>query len=394
MSSSFSPPVRVLLGPGPSDVHPRVLAAMSRPVIGHLDPDFLALMDETQALLRQVFRTQNSLTFTVPGTGMAGMEAALVNLVEPGDPVLVCIQGAFGGRMADIAARAGAKVITIERPFGEVFQPDEVRKTIQRVRPKVVAIVHAETSTGALQPVDDIARAAHESDALILIDTVTSLGGVPVELDAWQIDVAYSGSQKCLGAPPGLSPVSFSPRALERIAARKTKVQSFYLDMALLERYWGSERLYHHTAPCSLIYAMREALALVMGEGLDARVARHAVNAQAFTAGLSAMGLGYHTVEGHRLPQLHCVRIPDGVDDMAVRRRLLADWGIEIGGGLGALKGKAWRIGLMGYSSRRVNVTLLLGALETCLRNLGHQLQPSAAIEAADEVYARNESGR
>jgi alanine-glyoxylate transaminase/serine-glyoxylate transaminase/serine-pyruvate transaminase len=388
----FNPTSRVLLGPGPSDVPPRVLAAMGYPLLGHLDPEFVALMDETQGLLRQVFRTENRLTMAVSGTGSAGMEAVVVNLIEPGDRMLVCVNGVFGARMVDVAERAGAEVTAIERPYGEVFDPEEVRAAVKKTNPKVVGIVHAETSTGAWQPVEEIARIAHDAGAMIAIDTVTSLGGVPVEIDAWGIDAAYSGTQKCLSCPPGLAPVTFNARAAEVIANRKTKVRSWYLDMQMIQKYWGGDRVYHHTAPISMNYALREALALVVEEGLEARHARHKLNAQALAAGLGAMGIGYATVEGHRLPQLHCVLIPNGVDDLAVRKRLLADWGIEIGGGLGALKGKAWRIGLMGYNSRPANVTLFLGALETCLRDLGADLKPGAALEAASTVYRRARS--
>jgi alanine-glyoxylate transaminase/serine-glyoxylate transaminase/serine-pyruvate transaminase len=384
----FNPSTRVLLGPGPSEVPARVLAAMGYPLLGHLDPEFVALMDETQGMLRQVFRTENRLTMAVSGTGSAGMEAVVVNLIEPGDKMLVCVNGVFGGRMVDVAQRAGAEVSVIECPYGEVFDPEEVRKAVTANRPKVVGIVHAETSTGAWQPIEEIARIAHDHDAMIAIDTVTSLGGVPVEIDAWGIDAAYSGTQKCLSCPPGLAPVTFSPRAAEVISNRKTKVQSWYLDMQMIQRYWGSDRFYHHTAPISMNYALREALALVIEEGLGARQARHLLNWRALKAGLAAMGLSYATAEGHQLPQLSCVLIPDGIDDLVVRKRLLTDWGIEIGGGLGSFKGKAWRIGLMGYGSRRQNVTLLLAALETCLRDLSSKLPPGAALAAASVVYA------
>jgi alanine-glyoxylate transaminase / serine-glyoxylate transaminase / serine-pyruvate transaminase len=383
----LSPSPRLLLGPGPSEVHPRVLAALGMPLLGHLDPEFVALMDETQNLLRYAFQTENRLTMAVSGTGSAGMEAVVVNLIEPGDKMLVCVNGVFGARMVDVAERAGAQVTAIERPYGEVFDPDEVRAAVRRVGPKVVGIVHAETSTGAWQPVEEIARIAHEAGAMIALDTVTSLAGVPVEIDAWGIDAVYSGTQKCLSCPPGLAPVSFSPRAAEVIQARKTKVQSWYLDMAMIQRYWGSDRFYHHTAPISMNYALREALALVVEEGLEARHARHMTNAMALKAGLAAMGLGLVTVEGHQLPQLTCVRIPDGIDDLTVRRRLLKDWGIEVGGGLGPMKGQAWRIGLMGHGSRQANVTLLLAALETCLRDLGHRFESGDALAAASAVY-------
>ena len=274
----------------------------------------------------------------------------------------------------------------MERPYGQVFDTEEVKTAIHRVRPKVVGIVHAETSTGAWQPVEELARIAHDADAL-LADCVTSLGGVPVETDGWDIDAIYSGSQKCLGAPPGLAPVTFGPRAVEVLNKRKKKVQSWYLDLTMIQNYWGSERFYHHTAPISMNFALREALAMLAAEGLEARIARHAQNGRAVQAGVAALGLKIATVEGHRLPQLTCVLIPDGVDDLTVRKRLLKDWGIEIGGGLGPFKGKAWRIGLMGHSSRRENVTLVLSAIETCLRDLGHPVETGAAVSAAAEVY-------
>ena len=384
----LEPSPRVLLGPGPSNVPPRVLAALGMPLVGHLDPEFVALMDAMQDLLRQVFRTKNPMTMAVSGTGMAGMEAAIVNLVEPGDKVLVCINGVFGNRMVDVAERAGAEVSAIQRPWGEVFDPGEVEDAVKRVGPKLVGIVHAETSTGALQPVDEIARIAHRHGALIAIDAVTSLAGVPVEIDAWDIDAVYSGTQKCLSCPPGLSPVSFGSRAMEAIKARKAKVQSWYLDMTMIGRYWGSDRFYHHTAPINMNFALREALAIVLEEGLDARFARHRLNGRALKAGLKAMGIDSVAAEGHQLPQLSCVRIPEGVDDLAVRKRLLNEWNVEIGGGLGDLKGKAWRIGLMGYSSRREFVTLVLSALETCLRDAGAPIDPGAGLAAAAEVYA------
>jgi alanine-glyoxylate transaminase/serine-glyoxylate transaminase/serine-pyruvate transaminase len=378
----------VLLGPGPSEVDPRVLAAMSLPLIGHLDPEFVRLMDEVQGLLRSVFQTQNRLTLAVSGTGSAGMEAAVVNLVEPGDRVLVCVNGVFGARMADVAGRAGAEVATIERPYGQVFDPDEVREAVRRVRPQVVGIVHAETSTGAWQPLQEIARMVREHEALILVDAVTSLGGVPVEVDAWGLDAVYSGTQKCLSAPPGLAPATFGPRAVERIGRRKTKVQSWYLDLTMIEKYWGEDRFYHHTAPISMNYALAEALRIVAEEGLEARFARHARHHRALVAGLEAMGLTLVPEPEHRLPELNCVWAPEGVDEAAVRRRLLSEWNVEIGGGLGPLKGRAWRIGLMGYSARQDNVMLVLAGLETCLREAGVAVPRGAAVEAAAASYA------
>jgi len=379
--------MRVLLGPGPSDVPPRVLEAMARPLLGHLDPEFVSLMDETQDLLRYAFQTTNRLTLAISGTGSAGMETVIVNLIEHGERMVVCVNGFFGERMRAVAERAGAQVTVIERPYGEVFEPDEVKQVVDRVRPKVVGLIHAETSTGAWQPVEEIARIAHEAEAIVALDAVTSLGGIPLETDLWEIDAIYSGSQKCLGAPPGLSPVTLGPRAVSALDRRKKPVQSWYFDLTVIQRYWGSDRFYHHTAPISMNFALREALALVAEEGLENRIARHARNGAALQAGLAAMGLSLATAPGHRLPQLSCVRIPEGIDDLTVRRRLLKDWGIEIGGGLGPFKGQVWRIGLMGHSSCRENVNLVLSALESCLRDLGHRLQPSAGTSAAAEVY-------
>jgi alanine-glyoxylate transaminase / serine-glyoxylate transaminase / serine-pyruvate transaminase len=381
-------PTRLLLGPGPSDVSPRVLKALSMPLLGHLDPDFAAVMDETKELLRYAFQTKNTLTLPISGTGSAGMEAVVVNLIEPGDRMLVCVKGFFGDRMRQVAERAGAIVTAIERPFGEVFDPDEVKRAIQQVRPKVVGIVHAETSTGAWQPLEEIARIAHDAGALIAVDAVTSLGGIPLEIDAWDIDAVYSGSQKCLGCPPGLSPVSFGARAVEALRQRKTKVQSWYFDLSVIERYWGSDRFYHHTAPISMNYGLREALALLAEEGLEARIERHALNGRALQAGVTALGLKLATVPGHRLPQLTCVMIPEGIDDLTVRRRLLTEWGIEIGGGLGPFKGKAWRIGLMGHSSLAKNVKLVLTAIEKCLADLGYRFPAEAGTGAALQVFA------
>jgi alanine-glyoxylate transaminase/serine-glyoxylate transaminase/serine-pyruvate transaminase len=383
----LNPSPRILLGPGPSDVHPRILTAMAHPLVGHLDPQFLEIMNETQELLRSTFRTNNRLTFPVSGTGSAGMETCVVNLIEPGDRMVVCVNGVFGQRMTDVAQRAGAALTTIERPWGEVFELGQIREVLQKTRPKVLGIVHAETSTGAWQPAAELGKLCHEFDTLLLLDTVTSLGGVPVEIDAWGVDAVYSGTQKCLSCPPGLSPVSFSPRAVEAIHRRKTKVQSWYLDMTMVERYWGEERFYHHTAPITMIYALREALALIQEEGLEARWARHLRNHQALKAGLAAIGISYAAAEGHQLPTLNAVRVPNGVDDMTIRKRLLANFGIEIGGGLGDFKGKVWRIGLMGFSSRPNNVLLFLAALEQCLLALGAKCAAGAGVAAANRAY-------
>ena len=386
----LNPPRRILMGPGPSDTHPRVLAALGAPTVGHLDPYFLQIMNETQAMLRQVFQTQNALTLAVSGTGSAGMETCVVNLIEPGDKILVCVNGVFGGRMADVAGRAGAQVTTIERPFGEVFAADQIAEAVARVKPKVVGIVHAETSTGALQPLPEIANIAHGAGALLLADTVTSLGGTPVKVDEWQLDAVYSGTQKCLSCPPGLAPVTFSPRAVAAIDARKTKVASWYLDMTMVRNYWGQDRAYHHTAPINMNYALREALSVALEEGLEARFVRHARNHLALKAGLAAMGLSYAVAEGIQLPMLNAVLIPSGVDDLKVRQQLLNEFGIEIGGGLGPMKGKTWRIGLMGETSTSRNVLLLLAALERCLGDQGGKCPPGAGVATANEFYRRS----
>ncbi len=384
---AVSPPVRTLMGPGPSDIHPRVLAALARPTVGHMDPYYLRIMDELQAMLREVFRTKNRMTMAISGTGSAGQEATVLNLVEPGERVLVCVNGVFGGRLADMAERAGGEVTKIERPWGEVFTVAEVKEALARVKPKVVAIVLAETSTGAWQPIDEIAAAVRDAGAMLILDTVTALGGIPVEIDKWQIDAVYSGTQKCLSCPPGLAPVSFSDRAVEKILKRREKVRSWYLDVSLIANYWGGDRVYHHTAPINMTYALHEALRLVLEEGLEACFARHRRNHDALKAGLAAIGIEYATQPGHALPQLNAVRIPAGVDDAAVRSALLERFGIEIGAGLGAFKGKVWRIGLMGYASRETNVLLLLAALEQLLSEQGHRFQHGAGVAAANAVY-------
>lgn len=358
---------RVLLGPGPDMVHPRVTAAMGAPLLGHLDPEFLRIMDRTGELLRYVFETRNRVTIPISGTGSAAMEASVAAMVEPGDPVLVCVNGYFGGRIAEMARRHGGDVATIERPWGEVFTPEEVREALTKRPARVVAIVHAETSTGALQQLDDIARVVHENDAVLIVDAVTSLAGVPVRVDDVGIDVCYSGTQKCLGCPPGLGPITMGERAERKLADRSSPVRSWYLDLTMLGQYWGPERTYHHTAPISLNFALYEALRMVAEETLEARWARHRRNAELLWAGLEELGLGLHVALEHRLPSLTSVLIPEGVDDVGVRRRLLSDYGIEIGGGLGELKGRVWRVGLMGHSSREENVLLLLAALKRLL---------------------------
>ena len=384
----FAPPARILLGPGPSEVHPRVLQAMAAPLLGHLDPAFVAMMEDVKQLLRFVFATENPLTLPISGTGSAGMEAAIVNLVEPGDEVVVGVNGVFGTRLAEVVERAGATAVRVEAPWGRVVRAEQVEAGLRGCRsPKLVALVHAETSTGAWQPLEDAVRLAHDHGALFLTDCVTSLGGAPVEIDAWDIDAAYSGTQKCLSCPPGLAPVTFGPRALDVLHRRKTRVQSWYLDLTLLERYWGEERVYHHTAPISMNYALREALRLVAEEGLPARFARHRLNHAALAAGLAPLGLALAAEEGHRLPMLNAVTVPEGVDEARVRGRLLAGHRIEIGGGLGPMKGRVWRIGLMGESSRRAHVLAVLAALEEALCAEGRRVAPGAAVATARAVY-------
>ncbi len=364
---SLQVPERILLGPGPSMVHPRVLRAMQQPVLGHLDPQFLALMAEIQEQLRFVFQTQNKMTIPVSGTGSAAMECALCNFIEPGDSVIICVNGYFGTRMCDMAARYGATVRRLDKPWGDIFSFEEIEAELKKGPAKLVAIVHAETSTGALQPIEGLADIVHRYGALLVIDCVTSLGGVPVKVDEWNVDVAYSGTQKCLGAPPGLGPITVSERAVEVLRNRKTPVANWYLDLSSIEKYWGSTRTYHHTAPISMNYALYEALQMVREEGLEARFARHRRHAEMLWQGLEEMDLALHVPLKHRLPMLTTVRIPEGVTDMDVRSRLIKEYNIEISGGFGELAGKIWRIGLMGYSSRPENVTLLLNALKEIL---------------------------
>lgn len=364
----LNPSPRLLLGPGPSSVHPRVLRAMSTPLLGYLDPEFLKLMDETQDLLRYTYQTENTLTLPVSGTGMAGMEAVLSNLLEPGDKLLVCSAGFFGNRLEEVARRHGVEVVKIEKPWGEVFTSEEIEAALRNSEAKAVALVHAETSTGAHQPLEGLGEIVHRHGALLIVDCVTSLGGIPVKLDEWGVDAAYSGTQKCLGCPPGLAPVSVSERAHEVMRHRQHKPEAWYFDLDLLGKYWGPERIYHHTLSATLVYALREGLRLVAEEGLEARWARHRANAQYLWEGLAELDLVPFVPPSHRLPTLTTVRVPEGVDEAGVRVRLRDDYGIEIGAGLGPLKGQVWRVGLMGYASQRANVTLLLGALSEILR--------------------------
>ncbi len=366
-TSQLDMPPRLLLGPGPANVHPRVLAAMSNPPVGHLDPCFLALMDEVKDLLRYAWQTDNELTIAVSGTGSAAMEATLANVVEPGDVVLVGVKGYFGHRLVDMASRYGAEVHKLTKPWGEVFSLEDIKAGLEKHRPAVLALVHAETSTGARQPLEGVAELCRQYDCLLLVDTVTSLGGVPLFIDAWGIDLAYSCSQKGLGCPPGASPFTMSPRAVEKLHSRRTPVANWYLDMALLTKYWGEERVYHHTAPINMNYGLREALRLVAEEGLEQRWQRHQANAELLWQGLEELKLVPHVDKEFRLPTLTTVRIPEGVDGKAVARKLLNEYNLEIAGGLGELAGRVWRIGLMGYNSRPENVLLVLEALAQVL---------------------------
>ncbi len=387
--SELHPTARVLLGPGPSNVHPRVMKAMLSPVVGHLDPDFVKVMEEIKQLLRIVFRTRNEITFPVSGTGSAGMEAVMANLIEDGDEVIVGVNGAFGGRLAEVGERLGAKVHKVEAEWGRIIEPASFAAALKATRkPKLVAVVHAETSTGIHQPVEEISRLAHEHGALVAVDAVTSLACVPVEIDGWQIDACYSCTQKGIGAPPGLAPVTFGPRAMDVVRKRKTKCRSWYLDLKLIEQYWGADRLYHHTAPITTNYALHEALRMIVEEGLEPRWQRHRANAAALQAGIAALGLKLIAQEGYRLPQLNAVGVPDGIDEAKVRAEMLRLFNIEIAAGLGPLKGKIWRIGLMGEGSQRVNVLLVLSALEEILGSMGMEIARGRAVAAAHDAYA------
>ena len=364
---ALEPPERILLGPGPCMAEPAVLQALATPLIGHLDPEFITIMNRTQALLRHVFQTENALTIPISGTGSASMEAAVANVVEPGDKMLICANGYFGHRLEDMALRYGAEVHVIHRPWGQVFDPEEVETALNDFPAQIVAIVHAETSTGALQPLEDIACIVHERDALLIVDAVTSLAGAPLKVDEWGIDVCYSGAQKCLSIPPGISPLTLNQRAADKLANRTSKVPNWYLDLSMLTSYWGDDRTYHHTAPISMNYALYAGLRVIVAEGLENRWRRHRENAERLWDGLEALGLSMHVDLDRRAPPLTTVKISEAVDGNAVRARLLNEYNIEISGGLGELKGKVWRIGLMGYSSRAENVDALLDALRDIL---------------------------
>ncbi|MBI2766940.1 MAG: alanine--glyoxylate aminotransferase family protein [Chloroflexi bacterium] len=383
-TAAFNPPTRVLMGPGPSGANPRVLRAMTAPLLGHLDPEFLRIMDECRAMLRQVLRTQNGVTLATPGTGTSGMEAAVMNLVEPGDRVVVGVCGYFGERIAQMAERAGGAVTRVNAAWGSPVDPAAVETAVKAAGSvKLVAMVHAETSTGVQTPVEPISKVAHAAGALLLVDCVTSLGGVPVEADAWGADAVYSGTQKCLSAPPGVAPITMSPAAWAAVKTREVPSNTWYLDMQLLEAYWDDRRNYHHTAPISMVYALHEALALVLEEGLEQRWARHERNGRALQQGFEAMGLVLHADAGYRLPVLTTVRIPEGVNDMEVRGALLKRHSIEIGGGLGDLKAKVWRVGLMGESSSPGNVLLFLSSIGKILREQGFAADVRAGLAAA-----------
>ncbi|WP_090484224.1 pyridoxal-phosphate-dependent aminotransferase family protein [Ectothiorhodospira mobilis] len=388
---SFHPPVRTLMGPGPSDMNPRVLAAMGRPIIGHLDPAFVGMMDQMKVLLQYAFQTENELTLPVSAPGSAGMETCFVNLVEPGDKVVVCINGVFGQRMKENVERCGATPVVVEDDWGQPVDAQKLDSTLAaHPDARLVAFVHAETSTGACSDVKTLTQVAHAHDCLVIVDSVTGLGGSELRVDDWGVDAIYSGTQKCLSCTPGLSPVSFGPRAVERIQSRKHKVQSWFLDLNLIMGYWGSgggKRAYHHTAPINALYALHEALVLLHEEGLENAWARHRHHHEALKAGLEAMGLALLVEEPHRLPQLNAVKVPEGVDEAAVRTRLLQRYGLEIGAGLGPLAGRIWRIGLMGFACNAKNVRLCLHALESVLTEMGAPVERGAALPAAERIY-------
>ncbi|WP_180994253.1 pyridoxal-phosphate-dependent aminotransferase family protein [Bacillus sp. Marseille-P3661] len=393
MFTELNLPKRLLMGPGPSDVHPNVLRAMASPLVGHLDPAFLEIMNETMELLRQVFQTKNKVTLAMSGTGSAGMETIFVNLIEPGDKVVIGVNGLFGQRMVDVASRCGAEVIEITAPWGEIIQPEQVDYVLKQYSAdvKLVAVVHAETSTGVKQPLKELSEIVHSHNVLFVCDMVTSLGGIPTKIDEYHIDAAYSGTQKCLSAPPGLAPVTLSDRAVQVLSKRNSNVQSWYLDLSMIQNYWSNERFYHHTAPITMVYSLREALRLIVNEGLENVFNRHELYGGALHAGLEAMGLELLVKKEHRLQQLTSVYIPNGVQDAEVRQRLLRKYNLEIGGGLGELKSKIWRIGLMGYNARQDNVTYLLAALEDVLREQGYHFISGAALEAANRYIRENE---
>jgi alanine-glyoxylate transaminase/serine-glyoxylate transaminase/serine-pyruvate transaminase len=376
-------PLRKLMGPGPLDIHPRVYRALTSPVIGHMDPAYLKTLEQIGERLRPVFQTQNKVTHATPGTGTSGMEACVANLMEPGDPVLICVHGYFGDRIRLMAERQEADITVIEGEWGRPTDPEKVAKALKAKAYKVITLVHAETSTGVLQPMEEIVRLAKEHDVMILLDTVTSLGGVELKADEWGLDAAYSCSQKCIGAPSGLAPVTFSERAIKAAKSRKHPIRSWYLDITLLDQYWGASKVYHHTSSSTLNYALLEALLLIEEEGLQNRFERHLRNHRALVAGVEAMGLQMLVKPENRLPTLNTIRVPDGVDEAKVRGYLLETFNLEIGAGLGALKGQVWRVGLMGYSSSAENVLFFLSAISRALAIQGCKTDLSAGLEAA-----------
>ncbi|MDH3286937.1 MAG: aminotransferase class V-fold PLP-dependent enzyme [Betaproteobacteria bacterium] len=388
--SSFHPPQRTLMGPGPTEIHPRVLTTMSQPAIGYLDPVFVEMMEELKALLRYVYQTNNALTFPISGPGSVGMEYCFVNLVAPGDKVIVCRNGVFGGRMIENVERCGGTPIVVEDKWGEPVDPGKLEEALKKNRDaRVVAFVHAETSTGVQSAAKTLVGIAHQYDALTIVDAVTSLGGVPVLVDEWGIDAIYSASQKCLSCTPGLSPVSFSDRVVDRVKSRKDKIHSWFMDMNLLLGYWGAtNRTYHHTAPTNSLFGLHEALLLINEEGLENSWARHQRHHTALKAGLEAMGLKFLVKPEHQLPQMNAAMCAEGVDEALVRRTLLTEFNLEIGAGLGPLAGKIWRFGLMGYSCRPDNVMLCLSALGSVLEDLGMPVHVGDAEAAAHAAYA------
>lgn len=390
--TTFYPPQRVLMGPGPSDTHPRVLNAMARPTLGHLDPVFADMMEEIKSLIRYVFQTRNRMTFSVSGPGSVGMEMCFVNMIEPGDKVIVCRNGVFGGRMIENVERHGGTAVVVDDKWGEPVDPQKVEDALkQNLDAKILAFVHAETSTGVLSDAKTLCELAQQHNCLTIVDSVTSLGGSPLKVDEWGIDAIYSGSQKCLSCPPGLSPVSFSERVTELVKNRKEKVHSWFMDLSLLLNYWGSaNRTYHHTAPTNALYALHESLVMLSEEGLEHSWVRHQRNHKAFKAGLEIFGINYVVDERYRLPQLNSVYVPEGIDEKEVRRRLLDDYSLEIGAGLGDFAGKVWRFGLMGYASRIENVIFCLNALETVFSDMGMKVERGSAEAAAHQFYAAN----
>ena len=382
-------PQKILMGPGPSAVHPRVLQEMTQPVVGHLDPAFFQVMDDVCEMLRAVYRTSNPWTMPLSSTGTGGMEAACANILERGDTAVICRNGFFGARLADIAERCGAQVFVVETPWGRTVDILALEEELGRhPRVKALGVVHGETSTGVLTPLREIIDLAHRHGALTIVDAVTTLGGHDIRLDDWGIDICYSATQKCLGAPPGLAPISLGPRAVEVIESRKTKVQSFYFNLKDIETYWNQTRAYHHTSPVSMTYALRESLRMMMEEGVDNRIRRHERVASSLRTGMEALGLKLLAAPEYRLNPLTAVLVPEGIDDVTVRRRLLQEYDIEIGGGLGDLKGKLWRIGLMGESCRERNVFSLLSALEIILPSLGYEVASGASLAAAQRALA------